>query len=407
MTNSRLSPGCAKLHPAGPRFLRLPALLLAALALSLAAPPELPAVFKKEQLNKKRHINIIFILDCSASMNKIIGPVRKIDIARRTVETIIGELSRESHEAGSMKTALRVFGSKYFKWKQNCDDTSLEVVLDDIERTRPAILEKVRATTAKGQSSLSLSVEALKGDFPEEESQSNFIVIVSDGDESCGGGPCSAVRELVGVNQGISVNTLGVETDPAGYENLNCMAEAGNGLYFDSKDVDKFVLFLKEANGIIQQNRREAAELARQSAVADTTVIAKRDVTESMQEYKLEELSALYPDRDERFPAIDTLRPDDKLFLISTRGLWVEVFAPEKRLQGWVLAKTGGTEYAVTVTDDMTPLYAEKSPSSEVLMYLKAGQQLTVLKREGAWFNVFSQQLDVRGWVIAFNVSRN
>jgi len=377
-------------------------LFLSTLLLAASLSP-LQAVFKPEQLNNKRFINIIFILDCSASMNKIIGPVRKIDIAKKTVETILNSLIVESHEVGSMKTGLRVFGSKYYKWKQNCDDTSLEVALDDIETTMKPILQKVRNVTAKGQSSLSLTIDALKGDFPEDEEQSNFIVVVSDGDESCAGNPCIAVRQLVSTSQGVSVNTIGVETDQTGRDNLNCMAEEGNGRYFDSKDVDEFILFLKDANRKIQENRQT---LALQSPV-DSNVIRRRDVTANLKEYTVEAPVPLYPERDERFPAIDTLRPEDKLYLISSRGLWLEIFAPEKRVQGWILAKTGGAKYSVTVTDARTPLYQEKSPSSEVVTYLDAGAQLTVLKKEGAWYNVFSQDLNVRGWVIAFNVVEN
>ncbi len=376
--------------------------LVAAIFLALAHSP-LGAVFDQDQLNDKQFINIIFILDCSASMNKIIGPVRKIDIAKKTVETIIKNLAVESHDVGSMKSGLRVFGSKFYKWKQNCDDTSLEVPLSDIEISMNPILTKVISVTAKGQSSLSLTVDALKGDFPEEREEISFIVVVSDGDESCGGSPCVAVKQLVSSSRGVSVSTLGVETSPSGYENLNCMAEAGNGLYFDSKDADQFILFLKNSNRRIQQNRQMlASDLPR-----DSTVIKKRDLTADLKEYNLESESPLYPDRDERFPAIDTLQPEDKLFLISSRGLWIEVFAPDKQIQGWILAKTGGSEYSVTVTDDTTPLYTEKSPSSEVVTYLDAGTQLTVLKKEGAWYNVFSQQLSIRGWVIAFNVVEN
>ena len=376
--------------------------LAAAVFLVLSHSP-LQAVFEPDMLNDKRFINIIFILDCSASMNKIIGPVRKIDIAKKTVETIIKNLVVESHEVGSMKTGLRVFGSKFYKWKRNCDDTSLEIPLRDIEITMNPILTRVISVTAKGQSSLSLTIDALKGDFPEEDGESNFIVVVSDGDESCGGSPCIAVEQLVSSSRGISVNTLGVETDPAGYENLNCMAEAGNGLYFDSKDVDEFILLLKDANRQIQQNRQTFAS----SENIDTTVITKRDVTANLTEYNLESASPLFPTRDERFAAIDTLQPEDKLFLISSRGLWVEVFAPDKQIQGWILAATGGLEHSVTVADDKTPLYTEKSPSSEVVTYLDAGVQLAVLKKEGAWYNVFSQEMNLRGWVIAFNVVEN
>ena len=389
-----------------PRSCRIPgrSVLLIALMYLLGGPvSQARAVFNPEQLNKKRYINIIFILDCSASMNKIIGPVRKIDIAKKTVESIVKNLAVEAHESGAMKSGLRVFGSKFYKWKQNCDDTSLEVPLDNIETTMDPILVKVLNVTAKGQSSLSLTIDALKGDFPEDDDQSNFIVVVSDGDESCGGSPCGAVKQLAGTSKGISVNTLGVQTDQTGYDNLNCMAEAGNGLYFDSKDVDKFILFLKDCNKKIGENRKQMAL----QAASDTVVIAKRNVTANMTEYTIPSPSPLYPDRDERFPAIDTLQPTDKLYMISTRGLWVEVFAPEKQLKGWIVAKTGGSQYSVTVTDDKTPLYAEKSPSSNVVAYLDAGAQLTVLKKDGAWYNVFNQKLNVRGWVVAFNVVEN
>jgi hypothetical protein len=376
-------------------------LLSAVLTMLLAIPAR--AVFDPATLDGRHYINIIFILDCSASMNKIIGPVRKIDIGKKTVETIIKNLAVESHQAGSMNTGLRVFGSKFYKWKKNCDDTTLEIPLADIEETMNPILGKVQTVTAKGQSSLALTMDALTGDFPDDPEQCCFIVVVSDGDESCGGNPCLAVEQLASVNQGISVNTLGVETDPAGYDNLNCMAEAGNGLYFDSKDVDEFILFLKQCNETIQNNRMNIARTN-----VDTNTIVQRDVTENMTEYKVDNPMALFPERDERFGTTDTIKPEDKVFMISTRGLWVEVFAPDRQLKGWVLTSRGGSQYSVTVTDDKTPLYVEKSPSSEVVTYLNAGQQLTVLKKEGAWYNVFSPNNNTfRGWVIAFNVVEN
>ena len=279
----------------------IPELLVALLLVTVSTLP-LRAVFDQSTLDGRHYINVIFILDCSASMNKIIGPVRKIDIAKRTVDTILKNLAIESHQAGSMNTGLRVFGSKFYKWKKNCDDTTLEIPLGDIEETMEPIMQKVQSVTAKGQSSLALTMDALTGDFPVADDQCSFIVVVSDGDESCGGNPCLAVEQLASASQGISVNTLGVETDPAGYDNLNCMAEAGNGLYFDSKDVDDFILFLKECNEKIQRNRQQ---LAQQDV--DTTIIAQRDVTETMTEYQVESPIPLYPDRDERFAAVDTL----------------------------------------------------------------------------------------------------
>jgi hypothetical protein len=180
------------------------------------------------------------------------------------------------------------------------------------------------------------------------------------------------------------------------------MAEAGNGLYFDSKDVDDFILFLKQCNETIQDNRLNIAQ-----TTTDTITIAQQDVSENMTEYALEAPMALFLDRDERFAPKDTLLPSDKVFMISSRGLWIEVFAPDRQLTGWILTSRGGSDYSVTVTDDKTPLYVEKSPSSEVVTYLNAGDQLTVLKKEGAWYNVFNPNTNIRGWVIAFNVAEN
>ena len=74
--------------------------LLSFLLLLISQPLKVRAVFLPEQLNEKYYINIIFILDCSASMNKIIGQVRKIDIAKKTVETIVNSIAVDSHDAG-------------------------------------------------------------------------------------------------------------------------------------------------------------------------------------------------------------------------------------------------------------------------------------------------------------------
>ena len=374
-------------------------ILLLLLLLLTGSPGSLRAVFDKKQLENRYFINIIVILDCSASMNKIIGPVRKVDIAKKTVETIVQGIAEDNHDIGSMKAGLRIFGAKFYKWKQNCDDTSLEVNLGAIEETKSLILTKVNGVRAKGQSALSLTMDALDQDFPNVDDQSNFIVVVSDGDESCGGSPCVEVKNLVETNKGVSVSTLGVETSQSGYENLNCMAEAGNGLYFDSKDVEDFVLFLKESNGIIQDNRRT---LALESEEKDSS-ITMQDVTANLTEYHIDNSTPLYSLRDERLPPVDTLRPEDKLFVLTSRGLWMEVFAPEKQLQGWILTKKGGSEFSVTVADNQTPLFKEKSISSQVLSTMDAGEQLTVLKKEDEWYEVLNQRLNLRGWVIAFN----
>ena len=115
-------------------------ILLLLLLLLTGSPGSLRAVFDNKQLENRYFINIIVILDCSASMNKIIGPVRKVDIAKKTVETIVQGIAEDNHDIGSMKAGLRIFGAKFYKWKQNCDDTSLEVNLGEIESTNGPIL---------------------------------------------------------------------------------------------------------------------------------------------------------------------------------------------------------------------------------------------------------------------------
>ena len=136
-------------------------------------------------------------------------------------------------------------------------------------------------------------------------------------------------------------------------------------------------------------------------------MIGMQDVTATLTEYHIDNSTPLYSLRDERLPPVDTLRPEDKLFVLTSRGLWMEVFAPEKQLQGWILTKKGGSEFSVTVADNQTPLFKEKSISSQVLSTMDAGEQLTVLKKEDEWYEVLNQRLNLRGWVIAFNVVGN
>jgi len=379
--------------------------LLSFLLLLIGRPLKVRAVFLPEQLNEKYYINIILILDCSASMNKIIGPVRKIDIAKKTVETIVSDIAGYSHDVGSIKVGLRVFGSKFFKWKKNCDDTSMEIPLAEIEKTKIPILAKVNGIMAKGQSALSITMEELRQDFPDDDEQSNFIVVISDGDESCGGDPCAQTKKLVDNSKGVSVSTLGVETDKAGLDNLNCMAEAGNGRYFDYKQVDDFVLFLKDCNQTIQENRRTLALLGGNKR--DSTLIALQDITQNMTEYRIESPLPLYSWYNEASPVDDTVRPSDKLFIIETRGLWKQILFQDKQKTGWILVKKGGAENMLTVAFDNVPLLRDKDLASAKLTTLNAGDQLTILKKEGRWYNVFYQKINQQGWVVENNVVGN
>ena len=147
-----------------------------------------------------------------------------------------------------MSTALRVFGN--LEGDLACQ-TDLMVPYGPLDRgTMVAAINEVdpqfNANTA-----LAASLLAVRDDLAAASEQNRTIVLVTDGDETCGGDPEAAIAALAADGFDVQVNIIGFAvSDPELKARLEGWATAGNGQYYDAPDAETLASSLQSAFGI-------------------------------------------------------------------------------------------------------------------------------------------------------------
>lgn len=177
-----------------------------------------------------------FILDASGSMLKKLNGVRRIDLAKGALT----ELAKSALPNGT-DFALRVFGNK----EAGSCRTDLDIPLAPLDRNaavaRIQALQSMNlAKTPIGASLLEVPKD-LKGARPPM-----LVVLVTDGEETCGGDPKAAIQSLRAGGMDVRVNIVGFAVDEVVLkETFREWARLGNGGYFDAQNGEQLKNALK------------------------------------------------------------------------------------------------------------------------------------------------------------------
>lgn len=166
------------------------------------------------------------ILDASGSMLQRIGSQRRIDIAKQTLI----KLTSSTIPAGT-PFALRAFGREL----DSCQ-TDLEIPLGPLNPA--AVGAKINALEAKNgaKTPIGASLEKVATDL-QKASGERLVVLVTDGEETCGGDPAAAIEKLKQAGIGVRVNIVGFAIDdPKLAATFRHWSDLGSGTYFDAKD---------------------------------------------------------------------------------------------------------------------------------------------------------------------------
>lgn len=173
---------------------------------------------------------ILFVFDASQSMMGYWDSDRKINIARRTLISIIDSLENLSN----VQMALRVYGHQSPVPPQDCNDTRLEVPFS--KGNAPKIRQELRYLNPKGTTPIANSLERAGNDFPDPCIDCrNIIILITDGIEACDGDPCAVSHALQ--QQGIVLKpfVIGIGIDEGFKETFDCI-----GHYYNASDEEKF-----------------------------------------------------------------------------------------------------------------------------------------------------------------------
>lgn len=195
-----------------------------------------PAGHKKPtQTGNKDKSNTLFILDASGSMWGQINGKPKITIAKEVMKKLIPELP------GNGRIGLIAYGHRR---KGDCNDVETLVRLGADHKQ--VVLGAVNGLNAKGKTPLTRSVNQAVEMLRSEEDAST-VVLVSDGLESCGGDPCAAVKAAKGSGVKFVLHTVGFGLNKQESTQLQCMAKAGGGQYFQANSADELLKSTRKA----------------------------------------------------------------------------------------------------------------------------------------------------------------
>lgn len=178
---------------------------------------------------------LMIIFDASGSMWGQIDGKAKIGIAKESFAALIRDLPSNLH------VGLVAYGHRR---KGDCSDVETLVVPGPLDREM--LIETVNAINPKGKTPITLAIKKTVGIIKLLKNETS-IILVSDGKETCGADPCEFVRQLRRTGLKFVMHVIGFDVDPAGKEQLACMAEAGGGEYYPADSPESFRLAAKKA----------------------------------------------------------------------------------------------------------------------------------------------------------------
>jgi hypothetical protein len=222
--------------------LRLILILTIGLGLSL---PMLPASAQDETEGESDPldastltVNVELIFDSSGSMAELVPDTEnqsRMEAAQEAMREVIDGIP----ERDGLNVGFRIYGHEGSNREADrpvsCRSTELLVPLEGVDRD--ALLEEVEAAEPTGWTPLALALEAAAEDFaPGGESVTNAIIMVTDGEETCGGDPCQVAGALHAADIGLTTHVVGFALTREQRQAVRCIAEEGGGQLFTADD---------------------------------------------------------------------------------------------------------------------------------------------------------------------------
>jgi len=205
-----------------------------------ATPTEVPIVVEEtpeENATKiaepLQNINTAFILDASGSMLAVLGGRTQLAIA----QDAIGNLS--AGLPASINASLWVYGHRVEKDNQaeSCLDIEQVIELGPVDSQQFDTV--AHSFEAKGYTPITDALLQSASSLPVGPNERNTVVLVSDGEETCGGDPCALAAELAAGDIKLVIHTIGLAVDNVTRAQLQCIADVSGGTYTDADSAEE------------------------------------------------------------------------------------------------------------------------------------------------------------------------
>ena len=226
---------------AAPHFVRL---TLIALTVLLAVNSAFCAEEKKPTACNE---DAMLVFDASGSMGGSVGlgvatPVTRIDKVRSALAEVLPSATR------FRRVGLITYGPGPY---QQCN---VKLDLEPTPNAAELIMRAVNALTPAGRTPLTSAV-AQAADVLDFRHRPSLIVVVTDGEETCGGSPCDLGKQLHAAAEQLTIHVIGYR--PKGFSwtgeqslvDAKCLADQNGGLYIAAETEDDLILALEKTLG--------------------------------------------------------------------------------------------------------------------------------------------------------------
>lgn len=172
---------------------------------------------------------IMLVMDSSGSMRETAtGGMSKIAAAKKSLNTVIDALPTDQ------QLGLRVYGAEVFSKNSPAACTDSQLVVPVGSGNREQLHDAVGSYTPYGETPIGYALRQAGRDLG--GSGRRNIILVSDGESTCRPDPCRVARDLRRDGIDLRVDVVGLSVANSAREQLRCVAAAGGGIYYDTRD---------------------------------------------------------------------------------------------------------------------------------------------------------------------------
>jgi len=172
--------------------------------------------------------NLEIVLDLSGSMNATLGTSTRIETARRVLRDVLAKIPDD------FNVGLRVYAHRYgSREKATCTDTELVSPIAKLDRQR--LLSIAGRLRPRGETPLVYSILQAPADL--KPLGGGSVIVITDGEESCGGDPTKAAQQLKDAGLPLTLNIVGFTLASRNVEQqLTAFAESTGGHYYSAQN---------------------------------------------------------------------------------------------------------------------------------------------------------------------------
>lgn len=177
---------------------------------------------------------LVLVLDSSGSMAEDdAGGQTRIESARDALNTVVDTMPDDA------VVGMRVFGASVFSKEDPgaCEDSDLVVPVAKADKG--ALRDAIAAYEPYGETPIAYALQQAASDLGGEGPRT--ILLVSDGEATCDPDPCVVAEQLAAQGIELKIDVVGLNVEGAARDQLSCVADKGNGTYYDATDADDLV----------------------------------------------------------------------------------------------------------------------------------------------------------------------